>query len=307
METCKECDVEFDSLETVFRHQRSHRQTAQDYVLKWQHGGKVPLCACGCGRNTSWNISARNFVKFIKGHSSKGKTKSEDEKRRIGEKNRVNMKRWMSRHPDIAAKRGLEMSNARTPEIEARRIESTRQAYLSMTPEDKQKFSEHARELWQDGTLVEAHIKAAQTFKDRFASGQYDFTERNDKISAAITQRYLDGGFEWSTGQYTSSKTGVTCNYRSSWEKEFMVLLDSDPRVETWSYEPITIPYTFEGKIRRYIPDFLVVLDGDDLLVEVKPSSLTETGLNEAKHQAAVGFCQRNGWKYRTWKEGDIL
>ena len=301
METCKECNIEFDSLEFVYRHQRSHKRSAQEYVLKWQHDGKVPLCACGCGKNTRWNVGIRNFTTFIKGHSSKGRIKSEDEKRRIGEKNRINMKQWMSRHPDIAAKRGSEMSLARTPEIEARRIEATKSAYASMSSEDKKKFSDHAKELWQDGTLAAAHAKASQTFKDRFANGEYDFTERNDKISATITQRYLDGGFEWSTGQYTSSKTGDTCNYRSSWERELMERLDLDPRVDIWKYEPLFITYTHEGKSKRYIPDFMVVLDGQTLLVEVKPPSLTDTDMNEAKRQAALDFCQRNGWKYRVW------
>ena len=90
----------------------------------------------------------RSFTTFIKGHSSKGKTKSEDEKRRIGEKNRVNMTLWMSRHPDVAAKRGTDLNKNRTPEFEARRTASSSATYAAMTPEDKQKFSEHARELW---------------------------------------------------------------------------------------------------------------------------------------------------------------
>ena len=308
METCRECNQDFVSLETVFRHMRSHKLSAREYILKWQHDGIEPLCACGCGKNTAWNVGMRKYTTFIKGHSAKGRVKSEDEKRRIGEKNRVNMTAWMSRHPDVA-KKHVQAMNAVNQGEESRRkrTESVHVTYDTMTPEEKQKFSDHAKELWNDGTLVEAHSKASETFKQRFASGEYDFTERNDKISAAITQRYLDGGFEWSTGQYTSTKTGITCNYRSSWEKEFMELLDGDARVETWSYESLSIPYVYEGKTRRYIPYFLVVLDGQDVLVEVKPPSLADTELNEAKTKAALDFCQRNGWKYRHWHPGDVL
>ena len=86
-----------------------------------------------------------------------------------------------------------------------------------------------------------------------------------------------------------------------------MVLLDGDTRVETWSYEPLSIPYVYEGKTRRYIPDFLVVLEGQDVLVEVKPPSLADTELNEAKRKTALEFCQRNSWKYRVWNKGDIF
>lgn len=304
METCRECNQDFDSLETVFRHMRSHKLTAREYVLKWQHDGIEPLCACGCGKNTAWNVGMRKYTTFIKGHSAKGRVKSDDEKRRIGEKNRVNMTVWMSRHPDVAKKKGDLMTSYRTPEIETKRIQSTKKAYDTMSPEDKQRFSDHAKELWNDGTLVEARAKAAETFKQRFASGEYNFTERNDKISAAITQRYLDGGFEWSTGQYTSMKTGKTCNYRSSWEHELMVLLDGDSRVDTWSYEPLSITYILEGETRRYIPDFLIVFEGRDYLLEVKPPSLADIPINTAKRDAAVVFCQKNGWKYGEWQQG---
>jgi hypothetical protein len=176
-----------------------------------------------------------------------------------------------------------------------------------MTPEEKQKFSERFAKLWEVGILSEAKKKAAETFKQRFASGEYDFTERNDKISAAITQRYLDGGFEWSTGQYTSVKTGITCNYRSSWERELMELLDSDPIVETWKYEPMSLAYVHENQTRRYIPDFQVVTSDHDYLVEVKPPTLTDTQVNEAKRRSAIEFCERNGWRYVTWSSGDGL
>jgi hypothetical protein len=156
--------------------------------------------------------------------------------------------------------------------------------------------------LWADGILLEAHSKATETYKQRYADGLYDFAERNDKISATITQRYLEGGFEWSTGQYTSTKTGAVCNYRSSWEKMYMEELDRREDVETWKYEPMVLSYFLDGKIKRYIPDFQVILnDGTCMIVEVKPSSLTGTEMNEAKHAVAYDFCMKNGWKYMTW------
>jgi len=251
----------------------------------------------------------KKYTTFVKGHSSKGRVKSEDEKRRIGEKNRVNMTRWMARHPDVAAKHIQSMNSVNQGEESRRkRTESVHATYDAMSPEDKQKFSDHAKELWQDGTLVEARSKAAETFKERFASGVYDFTERNDRISAAITQKYLDGGFEWSTGQYVSTKSGEVCNYRSSWELELMQVLDSDDRIESWRYEPISIPYVLEGKMRRYVPDFHVVTtSGDDLLVEVKPPTLSGTETNSSKRQSALDFCSRNGWTYFEWSRGSEL
>jgi len=305
---CKICEKEFGSLESVFRHIKVHEIKAKEYVLKWKHNGIAPLCSCGCGGETNWNIALKDFAKFIQGHHAHGRAKSDDEKRRIGEKNRANMKAWMARHPDVAKKRAESMASIRTPDFEERRINSTRKAYESMTAEDKQKFSDHFKRLWEDGTLTEAHVKSSETFKRRFANGEYDFAERNEKISAIITQLYLDGGFEWSTGQYISVKSGKTFNYRSSWELELMRQLDEDAVVELWNYEPFSIPYLFEGKVRRYVPDFHIVTDdGQDVLVEVKPASLSGTEKNSCKRLAAVEFCQKNGWRYLEWKPGDKI
>jgi hypothetical protein len=298
---CEECDKEVDSIEFLFRHLRTHEMSAKDYILKWKYGNQIPTCACGCNGKNNWNVSLRDFTKFIHGHHAKGRIKSDDEKRRIGEKNSINMASWTKRYPDIAVKRCMHMSSFKTPESETKRIESTRRAYSNMSLEDKQKFSNHIKKLWNDGILAKAHIKASATFKQRSADGHYDFTERNDKISATITQRYLDGGFEWSTGQHTSLKTGKICNYRSSWELAYMQLLDCDESVEAWNYEPFSIPYIFEGVSRRYIPDFHVVRGTQEFVVEVKPDNLIGTPMNEAKREAAISFCEKNNLTYVTW------
>jgi len=303
---CNECGIEFESQEFVFRHIRSHNVTVQEYVLKYHHNGVVPVCRCGCFGKTTWNVGLKNYTTFVHGHHAFGRIKSAEEKAKIGAKNSVNMKRWMARHPDVAKKKIDAMNSVKTPESEAKRIKATREAYDAMTLEDKQKFSDHTKRLWADGTLAEAHAKATETFKQRSADGKYDFTERNENLSKSITQKYLDGGFAWSTGQYTSIKTGAVCNYRSSWEKMYMEELDSRDDVEIWKYEPMSLPYFLEGKLKRYIPDFQVILsDGSCLLVEVKPASLVGTDMNEAKHAAALDFCMKNGWKYMTWSPED--
>lgn len=305
---CKICDKEFGAQESLFRHLKAHGTTAREYILKWRYNGVIPLCACGCGGENNWNVALKDFTKFVHGHHAHGRVKSEDEKRKIGEKNSVNMKEWMSRHPDVARKRVQQMADNRTPESEERRIKSVCKTYEDMTPEDKERFSDHFKKLWKDGVLLTAHSKATETFKRRSLNGEYDFVSRNEKISASITQRYLDGGFEWSDGQYISTKTGKVCNHRSSWELELMKRLDEDNRVETWNYEPLSIPYTLEGKSKRYLPDFHIVSSaGKDYLVEVKPSNLSLTDMNTAKREAAQIFCEKIGWKYLEWNPDEVI
>jgi hypothetical protein len=304
---CQECRKAFDEPAQARRHFRVHGMTFEQYWLKWKHGGVRPNCACGCGGQPAWNVALKDYAAYVHGHHMTGREQPAETRRKIGEKNAVNMKRFMDANPEFARAKGIQLRAARTPESELRRLEATRTTYAAMSVDDKRQFSDHAKELWQDGTLKEAHDKASTTWKKRYDAGEYDFTERNERLSQSITQKYLDGGFEWSRGSYTSPKTGETMHYRSSWELEFARLLDEDSDVIGWRYEPFSIGYVHEGVERRYVPDFFVQssITPEFLLVEVKPQSLQDAGINGAKSLAARQRCHENGWTYRTWSPAD--
>lgn len=304
---CEECGLECPTIEFLFRHLRRHGLTAQEYTLKWKYQGVRPKCACGCENFPEWNISYRDFSRYMHGHGSTGRKRTEEEKRKIGEKNSINMKNFMARHPDVAKNRANTLRKGITPEVEKKRVLAVKEAYDKMTADDRMKLSERSKRLWEDGTLRKAHKKARETWLERYNGGEYDFTERNRKISEKITQRYLDGGFEWAQGQYHSRKGDTTYNYRSSWELELMMLLDEDDGVTLWKYEPLSVPYQIEGVTRRYIPDFYILYRERDFLVEVKPASLSDTKTNAEKRKAALELCEKNGWSYAEWQSGESL
>jgi hypothetical protein len=260
---------------------------------------QTPKCECGCEQEVSEGRNGWN--RFVHGHHAKGRKKSDDEKRRIGEKNSANMKRYMSENPNIGAARNCQMLAAHTPEITTKRIAASNQTYASMTDEDKQGFVERTKSRWESGDLAIAHKKSAATFRQRSAAGEYDFAERNQKLSESIARKYIEGGFEWSRGKYVSTKTGKTCYYRSSWELILMKELDDDQDVSTWESESMSIPYQFDGATHRYIPDFLVVRNGIIQIIEVKPVSLRVTPKNIAKREATQVFCAEHGWNYLEW------
>jgi hypothetical protein len=149
--------------------------------------------------------------------------------------------------------------------------------------------------------------KNFKSFKERYANNEYDFDERNKKLSIAISKKYVEGGFCWSEGHYKPIKCDrEICAYRSSWELEFMQLLDSAERVKSWQYEPFFIRYDFENKSRRYIPDFIVVsVSNKSYMFEVKPKCLQESQKNIAKQQAAVDYCLKNNLEFSFWSRGD--
>ena len=134
-----------------------------------------------------------------------------------------------------------------------------------------------------------------------------------EKISIIVADKMVSGS--WSpptTGfkgeHYVGKKNGAEKVYlRSSYESRYARMIDEDPKVVSWEYEPLRIPYMFEGSVRNYVPDFLVThVDGEKILVEVKPDSLVETPANIAKLSAAASWCELNGVELVIVTEGEL-
>ena len=115
--------------------------------------------------------------------------------------------------------------------------------------------------------------------------------------------------------------------YRSSWEWSFMRFCDTNPSVQKWASEAISIPYRdpLTGRQTIYVPDFFIqYMDKNNKmhveLIEVKPASqaiLERVGKNkynqaqfvknQAKWQAANVWCKQQGIKFRILSENDLF
>lgn len=72
-------------------------------------------------------------------------------------------------------------------------------------------------------------------------------------------------------GTYTSKKTGIIEHYDSTWELLRMNILDVDPCVLSWTKKHgIRIQYLDRGKMRNYVPDFLIQEHDRKILEEIK-------------------------------------
>jgi len=119
--------------------------------------------------------------------------------------------------------------------------------------------------------------------------------------------------------------------YRSSWELKFMAWCDTNPGVISWSSEETVIPYKspLDNRTHRYFIDFKVKLNTRQgiktALIEVKPDKQTRPpaqpkkkvtksyakevvtyAVNEAKWDAARGFCKKNGYEFMILNEYDL-
>lgn len=89
-----------------------------------------------------------------------------------------------------------------------------------------------------------------------------------------------------------------------------MVHLDADETVASYQYEPLSIAYVSNartGKVRRYIPDMLVVrADGTRELIEVKPKRRLSNSRVKKKLAAAEIWCKENGVQMRVITEVEL-
>jgi hypothetical protein len=255
---CKECEQEFESKEFVFRHLRCHKMSSQEYVLKWKYNNCIPLCSCGCNGKNNWNVSLRDFTRFIHGHHAHGRIKSDEEKAKIGKKNSENMKRWMSKHPDVAFKKGRLMNQA------------------TLTPEVQRKKSEAMARFWSSSPFASLLRKEASARAVKL-------------LEAGIIGPHAPFKTEWKFNPFTGQEEFM----HSSWETSFLEAAITKGYHVTKSHG-ITIPYTHpDGSQRTYVPDFYA--PEDRTLYEVKGR---HDEIDEAKWEAAARFCEKKGWRF---------
>lgn len=157
--------------------------------------------------------------------------------------------------------------------------------------------------------MMAGAVRGGQTFKERKeaykAAGGHGSERWRRQISETIARMYVEGGFQWSRGEYTSTRSGETYYYRSAWELQRMMELDADPNVLEWDYEPFSIPYRLGDLRHRYVPDFIVRERDTGLtwLEEVGPKAVKESvAINVAKRAAADGYCAARGYSFRLWE-----
>lgn len=107
--------------------------------------------------------------------------------------------------------------------------------------------------------------------------------------------------------KYHSDKLGKDFLFRSNLERRYAELLDADDSITMWHYEHTNLPYFYEGKLRKYIADFTVILaNGGRRVIELKPKKLKDNPKNVAKFEAATKWCEKNGWTYEIVTEKDF-
>ena len=115
--------------------------------------------------------------------------------------------------------------------------------------------------------------------------------------------------------------------YRSMWERNVMVWLDTNPNVKEWASEELFFRYEhpITGKSARYFPDFYVKMVDDVIrVIEVKPKKETVKPIepqrktkryinevatylvNQEKWKEAKYYCSKSNMTFEIWTEDTL-
>lgn len=195
---------------------------------------------------------------------------------------------------------------AQAPEVRVKMAQTTLQRYgvehYNQLPEMKDYLRENCRD-W-----------LAESWANPWAKGIVRPEEWNQKQRETVIKLMIAG--EWMAG-YPTSKKGFCypskskkekVYFRSSYEAIYCHHLDSNDSVDWFAFEPFRIPYEFEGKIRFYVPDFLIKWKDSETISmkEIKAEFLRDDDKNIAKKTAATLFAGQNGMDYELLFDEDI-
>ncbi|MCM3576406.1 TnsA endonuclease N-terminal domain-containing protein [Mesobacillus subterraneus] len=108
-------------------------------------------------------------------------------------------------------------------------------------------------------------------------------------------------------GKHNSTKMHRMIPWESTLERDFIKLLDYDPTVISYKFQPEKINYVYKGKKRKYFPDFHVLKnDMKEYIYEVKAFEKTEDEENKVKFQVGMKFCSERKMKYVVVTEKEI-
>ncbi|MDP3763687.1 MAG: hypothetical protein Q8Q92_03500 [bacterium] len=276
-----------------------HNISSKEYTIKYLHNGIEPVCKCGCGYKTRY--VQFSFKEFHKGHNAnrKGIKLPEEQIQKMSEIK----KKWAKDNPELL--NGL-MLNARKFAYTDEALEKRSDSMIKMYEDNPQLIED--KRATMDQRYID-HPELRQQTSDRMKHWHANLTQEEkdeiwdsdwkDKISQSITDKYLDGGFEWSRGTYFSTKMKESFYYRSSWELKYMKQLDQDNLIVSWIYEPFWISYVKNGDKHRHIPDFVIEYsDGHKEIHEVGVKKLKEEKFAE-KVAAIKEYCGKNDYQFR--------
>jgi len=101
------------------------------------------------------------------------------------------------------------------------------------------------------------------------------------------------------------SRSTIGC--RGTLEEATTRILEADPEVASYEYEPVVIRYLDGGLEHNCLPDYLVMFkDGSKVLIEVNAPGLTHLERRTARADAIRSYCKEQGLQFWCWSKSFV-
>ncbi|QMU74382.1 TnsA-like heteromeric transposase endonuclease subunit [Streptacidiphilus sp. P02-A3a] len=115
--------------------------------------------------------------------------------------------------------------------------------------------------------------------------------------------------FRWYKGQkhYSGTYWCATVRdhviYESRLELTRLLFADFDPVVQDVRAQPFLLKAMVEGKVRRHVPDYLLITEQGPVVVDVKPSRRLDQPEVAFVFEWTRQVVESRGWQYEVWSE----
>lgn len=107
-------------------------------------------------------------------------------------------------------------------------------------------------------------------------------------------------------GRLPSLKVDRMVSFESLLERDFIYWLEFDPTVSWFSEQPLTLSYQHDQRTLHYTPDFHVMKQNQNFLVECKPVEFVARTENQRKFEAAQTWCVQQNWSFQVVTDVDL-
>ncbi|MEU9959792.1 TnsA-like heteromeric transposase endonuclease subunit [Streptomyces sp. NPDC050982] len=135
-----------------------------------------------------------------------------------------------------------------------------------------------------------------------------------DHAWTSVTAECLQSASPWRTfrwykgqkhysGTYWSVTVGDHVIYESRLELTRLLFADFDPSVRGIVAQPFLLKAEVEGQVRRHVPDYLLVTNGGQIVVDVKPRRQLSSPVVAFTFEWTRRAVESRGWRYEVWTE----
>lgn len=283
---CKECNkLVANSNNVLGRHVRKeHGLEYPDYLVKHEHNGIWPTCACGCAEKVKWHMGG--FSRFFSKACGSGGVnngmygKKGTESPNFGKVRTEKMRETYSKSSYARwEKNGAKFrEKMQSDEYRQKQSESNKQSYAST--DRAQRVANSLNEFWSSGSEITQQRRK----------------EASNRAIELQTLGKIGPQAPYKTQWFLNPFTGKQEYMHSSWETLFLEHCIS-VGVSVTKAHSIRIEYVGpDGKNHHYVPDFITTDDYPDrILFEVKG---IEDEWDTLKETAGREWCVNNEFQY---------